>query len=126
MVDTATFPGDTLDICADLNPTYCANAETCEGVPLGSYEFVLAEPRYREEDAAIYGTKLLDGRKVLAVLGERLRPGTYVMWLDGRVPRYQGALRVGVDLGLGFCLQVNRPVVVLGRQIGAVVDLARC
>jgi hypothetical protein len=32
-VDIATFPGDTLDIRPDLNPTFCVNAETCEGVP---------------------------------------------------------------------------------------------
>jgi hypothetical protein len=95
MVDTVAFPGDTLDICADLNPTHCANAESCEGVPLGSYEFVLADPPYREEEAAIYGTPLPDRRKVLAVLGERLRPGAYVVWLDEQVPRYQGGAVAG-------------------------------
>jgi hypothetical protein len=43
-VDVDTFPGDTLDSRTDLkvNPTYCVNAETCEGVPLHYYDFVLA------------------------------------------------------------------------------------
>lgn len=30
-VDTLTFPGDTLDIDPKLGPTYCVDAETCEG-----------------------------------------------------------------------------------------------
>ena len=33
-VDLAAFPGDTLDIRPELEPTWCCNAETCDGVPL--------------------------------------------------------------------------------------------
>ena len=33
-VDLTAFPGDTLDCNPALAPTYCCNAETCDGVPL--------------------------------------------------------------------------------------------
>jgi hypothetical protein len=53
-VDQAAFPGDTLDCRPELAPTYCVNAETCDGVPLAEYDFVLADPPYT--DAERYGT----------------------------------------------------------------------
>jgi hypothetical protein len=53
-VDLGKFPGDTLDCRPELTPTYCANAETCEGVPLHLYDFVLADPPYSASDAARY------------------------------------------------------------------------
>ena len=52
-VDLAGFPGDTLDIRPELEPTYCVNAETCEGVPLHQYDFVLADPPYSASDAEL-------------------------------------------------------------------------
>jgi hypothetical protein len=52
-VDLTRFPGDTLDIRPELEPTYCVNAETCEGVPLADYDFVLADPPYSASDGAL-------------------------------------------------------------------------
>jgi hypothetical protein len=43
-VDLAAFPGDTLDCNPALAPTWCCNAETCDGVPLHQYDFALADP----------------------------------------------------------------------------------
>jgi hypothetical protein len=43
-VDLERFPGDTLDRRLEVEPTYCVDAETCEGVPLADYDFVLADP----------------------------------------------------------------------------------
>jgi len=45
-------PGDTLDSNPDLSPTWCADAETCESVPLHAYDFVLADPPYSKEHTA--------------------------------------------------------------------------
>jgi hypothetical protein len=42
-VDLDKFPGDTLDCRPELTPTYRVNAETCEGVALHLYDFVLAD-----------------------------------------------------------------------------------
>ena len=89
MVDTTAFPGDTLDIRPDLGPTYCRNAETCEGMPLHLYDFILADPPYTREDAAKYGTRMPCSRKVMATLAAGVRPATRIAWLDQRKPIYR-------------------------------------
>src|SRR5262245_51357063 len=91
MVDTDTLPGDTLDIRPGLNPTYCVNAETCEGVPLHLYDFVLADPPYSKDHAKNYGTSLPSARKVMTALAAGMRPGSRVAWLDQRKPMYRKA-----------------------------------
>jgi hypothetical protein len=58
-VDLDRFPGDTLDIRPELRPTWCVNAETCEGVPLAEYDFVLCDPPYSASDAERYGTSMV-------------------------------------------------------------------
>ena len=83
-VDLAAFPGDTLDINPELNPTYCVDAETCDGVPLDDYDLVLADPPYSERDAERYGRSLVN--KVLARLSDGLRPGARIVWLDQAQP----------------------------------------
>ena len=91
-VDTALFPGDTLDIRTDLNPppTWCINAETCQAVPLESYDFILADPPYSKEHAKKYGTRLPDSSKVMAAIGNGVRPGTRLLWLDWDRPTNRG------------------------------------
>jgi hypothetical protein len=74
-VDLSTFPGDTVDIRAELNPTYCCNAETCEGVPLHKYDFVLADPPYSASDAEHYGTPMVSRNKVVKTLAAGLPLG---------------------------------------------------
>jgi hypothetical protein len=87
-VDTAAFPGDTLDIRHGLAPTYCCNAETCVGVPLADYDFVLADPPYSESDAEHYGMAMVNRNHVVRTLSDGLRPGAYVVWLDQVYPMY--------------------------------------
>jgi hypothetical protein len=87
-VDVSAFPGDTLDIRADLAPNYCTNAETCEDVPLAKYDFVLADPPYSASDAERYGTIMVNRNKVVATLAAGLRPGAYVAWLDQVYPMF--------------------------------------
>lgn len=101
-VDTAAFPGDTLDVRAELRPTWCVNAETCEGVPLREYDFVLADPPYGAAHAARYGTRQPDRRKVMAALAAGLQPGAWLVWLDQRQPmRRRDAWRIEGLIGLG-------------------------
>jgi hypothetical protein len=89
MVDLKKLPGDTVDIRADLHPTYVADAGgTMEGVPIEEYDLVVADPPYSDEDAAKYGTSLVNRNKVLAGLGARLLPGAHVVWLDQMLPMY--------------------------------------
>jgi hypothetical protein len=77
-VDLEAFPGDTLDSNPALRTTYCCNAETCDGVPLNDYDFVLADPPYSESDAQRYGTSLVRRNQVVATLAAGLPPGAYV------------------------------------------------
>jgi hypothetical protein len=89
MVDLAQIPGDTLDIRPELNPTYCCDAETCEGVDLSQYDFVLADPPYSDKDTEIYGTKPLSRSKVLKTLAYGLPVGAYICWVDEVTPVYR-------------------------------------
>jgi len=90
-VDQERLPGDTLDIRPELEPTYCCNAETCEGVPLDQYDFVLADPPYSASDAERYGTAMVNRNRVVATLAAGLPAGAYVAWLDQVYPMFTKA-----------------------------------
>jgi hypothetical protein len=90
-VNTAELPGDTLDIRAQVRPTFCVDAETCAGVLLDVYDLVVADPPYSEEDSDHYGLPMVNRDKVMKVLAERLSPGCHVVWLDQVLPRYRKA-----------------------------------
>ena len=90
-VDLDRFPGDTLDNRPELEPTYCVNAETCLGVPLAQYDFVLGDPPYSESDAQRYGQCLVNRNKVVATLAAGLPVGAFVVWLDQVYPMYRKA-----------------------------------
>ena len=88
-VDTVTFPGDTVDLKPDRNPTYVDDAQTLTGVPLEIYDIVLVDPPYSVEDAEHYGPTMVKRNKVMDVLGRRLSPGAHVVWLDQVLPMYR-------------------------------------
>ena len=90
-VDISKFPGDTLDIKPELKPTYCVDAETCAGVPLSEYNFVLGDPPYSATDAEHYGQCMVNRNKVMATLAAGLPSGAYVAWLDQVYPMYRKA-----------------------------------
>jgi hypothetical protein len=92
MVDLGVLPGDTLDIRPELNPTWCVNAETCEGVPLEVYDLVVADPAYDLEAAAKYGTPMPSRNKVMLQALPRLSSGAHVVWVDIRKPMYRKAV----------------------------------
>jgi hypothetical protein len=86
MVDLKAMPGDTLDIRPELEPTWCADAETMAAVPLERYDLVLADPPYSAADAAKYSeAPMIVPARVMTAL-ERLASGAYVVWLDEREP----------------------------------------
>jgi hypothetical protein len=74
MVDLKALPGDTVDINAELEPTYVDDAQRLEGVPLDAYDLVLADPRYSVEDAERYQTSMVKRNRVMRAL-QRVRPG---------------------------------------------------
>jgi hypothetical protein len=88
MVDLSVLPGDTLDTRPELAPTWCVDAETCEGVPLEVYDLVVADPPYDLEAAAKYGTPMPSRNKVMLNALPRLSSGAHVVWLDIRKPMW--------------------------------------
>ena len=87
-VDQIVFPGDTVDINPELNPTYVDNAQTLLNVPLEKYDLVLADPPYSIEDAEHYQTTMVKRNTVMRAL-QRLPIGAHIVWLDQALPMYR-------------------------------------
>lgn len=88
-VDTAVFPGVTVDINANLKPDIVDDAHTLTKVPLEDFDLVLADPAYSCEDTEHYGTPMVNRNLVVRTLGQRLRKGCHVVWLDQVLPMYR-------------------------------------
>jgi hypothetical protein len=89
--DLAALPGKTVDINVENTPDYVDDAQTLELVPLEEFDLVLADPPYSIEDAMRYQTTMVQRNKVMHVLGQRLRGGTHVIWLDQVLPMFRKA-----------------------------------
>ena len=87
-VDQSAWPGDTVDLNADLEPTYVDDAQTLAKVPLGQYDIVLADPPYSVEDAEHYQPTMVKRNKVMSALAG-LTAGAHVVWLDQVLPMYR-------------------------------------
>lgn len=87
-VDTESFPGDTVDVNKDLDPTFVDDAQTLESVPLQNYDIVLADPPYSIEDCEHYGTSMVKRNSVMKALGG-CAPGTFIIWLDQVFPMFR-------------------------------------
>lgn len=100
MVDTAAFPGDTVDVNPALNPTYLDDAQSLEHVPLEKYDLVLADPPYSVEDAEHYQTTMVKRNKVMRAL-EGLAEGAHIVWLDQALPMYRkSAFDIEATIGM--------------------------
>lgn len=88
-VDTNIFPGDTVDIDDQYEPTYVDDCQSLDYVPLQNYDFFLADPPYSVEDAEHYKTTMIHRNKVMRALGDFCNPGAIVLWLDQVLPMYK-------------------------------------
>lgn len=88
-VDQDVFPGKTVDINSELKPDYVDDAQTLKNIPLEDFDFVLADPPYSVEDAEHYQTTMIKRNVVMKNLGERLKSGAIVVWLDQVLPMYR-------------------------------------
>jgi hypothetical protein len=86
-VDTAAFPGDTVDSDPLTDPTYLDDAQSLEDVPLDTYDLVLCDPPYSVEDAMHYGPSMVKRNKVFKAL-RGLSAGCHIVWLDQVLPQY--------------------------------------
>lgn len=87
-VDQSAWPGDTVDLNADVEPTFIDDAQSLESVPLVNYDIILADPPYSVEDAEHYVPTMVKRNKVMAALAGVLQ-GTHVVWLDQVLPMYR-------------------------------------
>lgn len=87
-VDLAVMPGDTVDINADLNPTYVDDAQTLLKVPLEEYDLVVSDVPYSVEDCEHYQTTMVKRNVVMRALS-RLPKDAHIAWLDQCLPMYR-------------------------------------
>lgn len=88
-VDQSEFPGDTVDLNPDMEPTYLDDAQSLSSVPVHEYDIILCDPPYSVEDAEHYQPTMVKRNKVMRALGEKSSPGTVVVWLDQVLPMYR-------------------------------------
>ncbi len=117
-VDLAALPGDTVDINADLGPTYVDDAQKLENVPLETYDLILADPPYSIEDAERYKTTMIKRNAVMRAL-QGVSPGTHVVWLDQVLPMYRKDA-FAIDAVIGMVKSTNHRfrVVTIFRRVG--------
>ena len=83
---------DTLrfDISPEFNPTICDDVRNIKNYAkeFGELDIVYADPPYEASDFEKYGTKPFNKNKVIRDLGEIMKSGSYLCWLDTRIPIY--------------------------------------
>ena len=88
-IDLSSMPGDTVDCNPANNPTWVADAHDLSGVPLASYDLIMADPPYSVEDAERYQTTMVRRNVVMRSLAAGAIAGTRVVWLDQVLPMYR-------------------------------------
>lgn len=120
-VDLTAFPGDTVDINPEFKPTYIDDAQTLAGVPLETYDLVLADPPYSVEDTERYQTTMIKRNVVMRAL-QRLSIGAHVVWLDQVLPMYRKDA-FDQEAVIGMVKSTNhrfRVVTIFGRRDAAI------
>jgi len=87
-VDQSAWPGDTVDLNIEVEPTFLDDAQSLEKVPLENYDIILADPPYSVEDSEHYKPSMVKRNKVMKALS-RVTTGTHVVWLDQVLPMYR-------------------------------------
>ena len=79
-----------LDIRADLGVEIVGDVyDLPRLIRPDQFDLVLADPPYSEPDAQRYGQAMVDRARVFRTMADALRPGTFVAWLDVRLPMYR-------------------------------------
>jgi len=121
-VDTAVFPGKTVDLDPATEPDYLDDAQTLEQVPLADFDLVLCDPPYSVEDAEHYQPTMVKRNKVFAAL-RRLAPGAVIVWLDQVSPMYsKDYLKVVGHIGMVKSTNHRFRVVTIYERTGKLFD----
>jgi hypothetical protein len=117
-VDLTTFPGDTVDINPELDPTYVDDAQTLERVPLEQYDLILSDPPYSVEDAEHYQTSMVKRNVVMKAM-QRCAPGTHIIWLDQVLPMFRkDAFTIDAVIGMVKSTNHRFRVITIFRRLG--------
>src|SRR6266540_2578382 len=80
----------TYDINSELKPSICDDVRN-----IGKYasivsktDLVIADPPYDKSDFTKYGIRPFNKSWVIRELGKIMKPGSFLVWLDTRVPMY--------------------------------------
>jgi hypothetical protein len=80
----------TFDIKKELNPVICddvCNIKTHKNI-IENIDLVIADPPYDKSDFEKYGCKSFSKIQVIRDLGEIMKSGSFLVWLDTRIPMY--------------------------------------
>lgn len=96
---SATTPGLRMDIRPDVGADIVGDAHNLsQQVSLGAFDLIMADPPYSKEDAAHYGTRMINRQKVVRECAAALAPTGHLIWLDTVLPMYRKdvILHVGI------------------------------
>jgi len=80
----------TLDIREDLQPDIVTDAhKMSEVISPNSFDLIVADPPYSDEDAKHYGSPMISRNKVVAQCYSILQQGGLLCWLDQAFPMYR-------------------------------------
>lgn len=82
--------GDKVDINPEREPDIVADAhELSQSIDPSSYDLIIADPPYSDEDAKHYGTTMVNRNEVVTECAKVLKPGGFLVWLDQVLPMYR-------------------------------------
>jgi hypothetical protein len=106
MVDVEAFPGKRVDCNIETMPDYVDDAQSLATVPIEEFDLVLADPPYSVEDCDHYQTTMIKRNVVMKKLGERLRGGAHVVWLDQVLPMFRKD-QFSIEAAIGMVKSTN-------------------
>ena len=78
------------DIRPEMEPDVVGDARQLSGYfEPGSFDLILADPPYSEEDALHYGKPMVNRNKVLSECLKILKQGGHLVWLDQALPMFR-------------------------------------
>ena len=80
----------TFDIKKEVNPTICDDVKNVLNYRqiINGLDLVIADPPYDKSDFVKYDCKPFNKAQVIRDLGEIMKPGSFLVWLDTRIPMY--------------------------------------
>jgi hypothetical protein len=82
--------GLTLDIDPKVNPKFCDDIKNIKNhsTVVGEMDLIMADPPYDKLDFEKYNCQPFNKTQVIRDLGTIMKSGSFLTWLDTRVPMY--------------------------------------